>query len=119
MPARTRWAIVERLHGAALLEVELETGRQHQIRVHLAHVGHPVLGDAVYRPQGRPAPVLAARRQMLHARVLAFVHPLSGVRVHAESPLPTDFQEALAALRRRPPRPAARTARTRRDRGVR
>jgi 23S rRNA pseudouridine1911/1915/1917 synthase len=97
-PALTRWRVAERLHGAALLELQLETGRQHQIRAHLAAIGLPVLGDQVY---GRPAPARGARRLMLHARLLAFQHPLSGERVRVESPLPEDFRRALASLRRR------------------
>ena len=96
-PALTRWRVVERFAGAALLEVELGTGRQHQIRVHLAHVGLPVLGDAVYgRDARRPAPV---DRQMLHARLLAFSHPRTREMVRAESPLPLDFERAITALR--------------------
>lgn len=96
-PALTRWRVVERFPGAALLEVELETGRQHQIRVHLAHVGLPVIGDAVYGQDARqPVP---ARRQMLHARWLGFTHPQTGQRVRAESPLPADFAKVLTALR--------------------
>jgi 23S rRNA pseudouridine1911/1915/1917 synthase len=98
-PARTRWRVTERFHGAALLEVELETGRQHQIRLHLAHLGLPVLGDAVYRgSRGRPP--LPVPRQMLHARRLAFAHPVTGAPVAAQSPLPRDFRAALSALRR-------------------
>jgi 23S rRNA pseudouridine1911/1915/1917 synthase len=100
LPALTRWTVVERFAGAALLDVELHTGRQHQIRVHLAHVGLPILGDPVYG-RGRERPVsIAAPRQMLHARLLVFAHPLSGLPVRAESPLPSDFRSALAALRR-------------------
>jgi 23S rRNA pseudouridine1911/1915/1917 synthase len=99
-PALTRWTVVERFASAALVEVELQTGRQHQIRVHLAHVGLPILGDHVYgRGRAGPGP-LAVPRQMLHARLLAFAHPLSGEPVRAESPLPSDFRAALAALRR-------------------
>jgi 23S rRNA-/tRNA-specific pseudouridylate synthase len=112
--ARTHWRVRERLPGAALLEVRLETGRQHQIRVHLAHVGLPILGDPVYgkpprtcrtalggKPvHGRPL----ARRPMLHASRLAFAHPVTGERVAVESPPPEDFQKALAALRRGNPR---------------
>jgi len=96
--ARTHWRVRERLPGAALLEVRLETGRQHQIRVHLAYVGLPILGDPVYgKPvHGRPL----ARRPMLHAFRLAFAHPVTGERIAAESPPPEDFQKALAALRR-------------------
>jgi 23S rRNA pseudouridine1911/1915/1917 synthase len=93
---------VERFAGAALLEVELETGRQHQIRVHLAHVGLPVLGDSVYGGGG-PA-LVAVRRQMLHASRLAFAHPRTGDTVRVESPLPADFAKALAALRVKPKR---------------
>jgi 23S rRNA pseudouridine1911/1915/1917 synthase len=96
-PARTRWQLVERFPGAALLEVELETGRQHQIRVHLAHVGMPVLGDGVYGKEVR-APV-AVRRQMLHAQRLGFTHPATGHPLRVESPLPPDFARALATLR--------------------
>jgi 23S rRNA pseudouridine1911/1915/1917 synthase len=103
-PARTRWRVIERFATAALLEVTLETGRQHQVRIHLAHIGHPVLGDSRYgrddadKP-ARKVPRARARRQMLHARSLAFVHPLTGTRVEALSPLPEDFLAALAALR--------------------
>jgi 23S rRNA pseudouridine1911/1915/1917 synthase len=101
-PALTRWRVVERFPGAAMLELELETGRQHQIRVHLAHVGLPVLGDAVYGKDARsPVP---ARRQMLHARLLGFTDPQTGQKVRAESPLPPDFTRALAALRAKPRR---------------
>jgi 23S rRNA pseudouridine1911/1915/1917 synthase len=97
--ALTRWSVRERLAGAALLDVELATGRQHQIRVHLAHVGLPVLGDAVYRGRaGRPP--AAVPRQMLHARRLAFLHPFTGTEVSVESPLPDDFREVLSMLRR-------------------
>ena len=104
--ARTRWRVVERFRAGALLEVELETGRQHQIRLHLAHLGLPSVGDSVYGRTARRA--VTVPRQMLHARHLAFVHPVTGQRVEAESPLPTDFREALAALRRADPeRPAA------------
>jgi 23S rRNA pseudouridine1911/1915/1917 synthase len=96
-PALTRWRVVERFPGAALLEVDLETGRQHQIRVHLAHVGLPVLGDSVYGKDVRAA--VTARRQMLHARRLGFTHPATGLPLRVESPLPPDFQKALSALR--------------------
>jgi 23S rRNA pseudouridine1911/1915/1917 synthase len=91
--------VTERFPGAALLEVELGTGRQHQIRVHLAHIGLPVLGDPVYGGGATPAP-LAVARQMLHARLLAFDHPLGGQPVRAESAPPADFQKAVLALRR-------------------
>jgi 23S rRNA pseudouridine1911/1915/1917 synthase len=98
-PARTHWRVRERLPGAALLEVRLETGRQHQIRVHLAHAGLPILGDPVYGRPARGRPL--ARRPMLHAFRLAFAHPVTGERVSAESPPPADFLGVLDALRRR------------------
>jgi 23S rRNA pseudouridine1911/1915/1917 synthase len=97
-PALTRYRVVERFPGAALLEVELATGRQHQIRVHLAHVGLPILGDAVYG-EGPGAAPEQAPRHMLHARTLGFVQPLSQAAVRVESPLPADFEKALARLR--------------------
>jgi len=101
LAAITKWTVVERFAGAALLEVELETGRQHQIRLHLAHVGHPLLGERVYAERA-PRARVAVPRQMLHARRLGFVHPVGGARVRAESPLPADFRKVLAALRRAP-----------------
>jgi 23S rRNA pseudouridine1911/1915/1917 synthase len=97
-PARTHWRVRERLRGAALVEVRLETGRQHQIRVHFAHVGWPVLGDPVYGRPARGTPLV--RRPMLHAFRLAFGHPVTGERVSTETPPPEDFQRALEALRR-------------------
>lgn len=98
--ARTRWSVRERFAGTALLEVELFTGRQHQIRVHLAHIGLPVLGDAVYRDRRAARPVVPAPRQMLHARLLAFRHPFTDRDVTVESALPADFLKVLSALRR-------------------
>jgi len=105
-PARTRFKVRERLPGATLLEVALDTGRQHQIRVHLAHIGLPILGDPVYgRSAGAGLPLV--RRPMLHAWRLALDHPITGARLEVKSPPPDDFRRAVAALRRgpRPPRP--------------
>lgn len=97
-PAVSRWRVVERLRGAALVEVELQTGRQHQIRAHLAHAGLPVIGDAVYGPGHALVPT---SRLLLHAAMLGFAHPVTGHGLHVESPLPADFTRALRALRRR------------------
>lgn len=97
-PARTHFRVLERFHGAALLEVALDTGRQHQIRVHLAHLRLPVLGDEVYG-DARPRPPLWPARQMLHAHVLGFAHPATGEAVRVESPVPDDLQQALRAQR--------------------
>jgi 23S rRNA pseudouridine1911/1915/1917 synthase len=101
-PALTRWRI-ERRFGtrAARLECRLATGRTHQIRVHLAHAGHPLIGDPLYG--GRPARSLDAAiggfpRQALHARRLGFVHPASGEPLLFESPLPADLAALSAVL---------------------
>jgi 23S rRNA pseudouridine1911/1915/1917 synthase len=97
--AVTRYRPIERFGKATLVSVRLETGRTHQIRVHFAESGHPVLGDSVYRRRTAPTP-LEAPRQMLHARSLGFAHPKTEERVAAESPLPADFAAVLEELRR-------------------
>jgi len=99
--AVTRYRVEEHLEGAALVAVELETGRTHQIRIHFAEAGHPVLGDAVYRPRNFPEPPIPAARQMLHARRLGFSHPRDGRPVRVASEPPEDFTRAVAALRSR------------------
>jgi len=96
-PARTHWRLRERLAGASLVELTLETGRQHQVRVHLAHLGLPILGDPVYGRPARGRPL--AGRPMLHAAHLAFAHPVTGAKVVADSPLPADFERVLGKLR--------------------
>ncbi len=93
--AVTHFEVVELLHDHALLRVRLETGRTHQIRVHLAAIGLPVAGDPVYG-----VPELGLRRQFLHAARLAFPHPVTGDRVEATSPLPPDLAAALEGVRR-------------------
>ena len=107
--ALTEWRVRERFGDAATLaEVTLHTGRTHQIRVHLAEAGHPLLGDAVYggtrrearTPEGRAARAAAAiGRQALHAARLAFDHPRTGKRLAFEAPLPADLARGLAVLR--------------------
>jgi 23S rRNA pseudouridine1911/1915/1917 synthase len=94
-PAVTHFAIAEALSGRTLLDVELETGRTHQIRVHLAAVGHPVVGDPVYG-HGRE---LGLDRQFLHAARLRFTHPWSEQEVDVRSPLPADLASALDLAR--------------------
>jgi 23S rRNA pseudouridine1911/1915/1917 synthase len=89
--AVTHFEVLELLSRHALLEVRLETGRTHQIRVHLEAIGLPVAGDRVY---GRPRE-LSLERQFLHAARLAFEHPFTSGRVEAESPLPPDLEAAL------------------------
>jgi RluA family pseudouridine synthase len=93
-PARTHFRVVERYADATLVELELETGRTHQIRVHMAYLGHPVLGDERY---GGP-PVEGLGRQALHAGRLSFLHPTTGERVELEVPLPDDLARVRAEL---------------------
>ena len=92
-PARTRYRVVRPVSGASLIEVVLETGRMHQIRVHMAAMKHPVIGDRTYGNIPGP-PGLG--RQFLHATRLEFQHPATGETVKAESELPPDLIEALA-----------------------
>jgi 23S rRNA pseudouridine1911/1915/1917 synthase len=107
-PARTHYRVLERFRAHTHVEVELETGRTHQIRVHMAHIRAPLLGDPTYggRPRLPPAPsdelraaLQGFRRQALHASRLAFAHPTTGVALSFESPLPPDFERLLALLR--------------------
>jgi 23S rRNA pseudouridine1911/1915/1917 synthase len=105
--AHTSWRIEERFDGAALLRVRIHTGRTHQIRVHLAVIGHPVAGDAVYggtrTPSSRRAAsreaLLSLERPALHATRLAFTHPASGERLSFEAPLPPELLAILEHLR--------------------
>ena len=98
--ARSRVTVIERFSDASYLEVEIETGRTHQIRVHLAYIGHPIVGDAVYnRFKGRAGGTRSiAARQMLHAAALTFDTP-DGVRLALKAPLPPDMAQALGVFR--------------------
>jgi len=99
-PARTHYRVVERFPTCTLIECSLETGRTHQIRVHLEHVGHPLVGDPVYgRSINRVPRGPAFGRQFLHARKLGLVHPLTGKPMVWKSPLPDDMDELLEQLR--------------------
>jgi 23S rRNA pseudouridine1911/1915/1917 synthase len=99
--AVTHWAVIEPLAGAALVRFRLETGRTHQIRVHAADHGWPLLGDPMYGRTPRPLTAIARAlgRQALHAALLELDHPVSGARLRFESPLPDDLLAALAGLR--------------------
>ena len=94
--ARTSYRVLREIGRRTLLEVRPQTGRTHQIRVHLASIGHPITGDALYGRRG-DAPVA---RQFLHARRLVFLHPRTGERLELEAPLAEDLQQALEALER-------------------
>jgi 23S rRNA pseudouridine1911/1915/1917 synthase len=96
--ARTHWTVERRFREFALLRVRLETGRTHQIRVHLASVGLPVAGDPVYGGGRSVASELGLRRQALHAAVLGFEHPALGRRLRFESSLPADLARVLEGL---------------------
>ncbi len=107
-PAITRWEKVEEFDGATLLEIFPQTGRTHQIRVHLSSIGHPILGDPLYGRKGRPGaihdPVLRKcvkrlNRQALHAQRLEFIHPRTRERVQFVSPMPRDMEEVLRCLK--------------------
>ena len=93
--AVTHWSVLARYRGFTHVECRLETGRTHQIRVHLASIGHPLLGDTVYGSR-KPWPGLAG--QCLHARRLKFIHPSTGRPVELECPLPDWFQAVLRKL---------------------
>ena len=101
--AVTHYKLLERLDSAALVECRLETGRTHQVRVHMASIGHPLLGDPVYgRTPSRLRPLLNQlhfHRQALHAAVLGFIHPVTGAAIRLESMLPADMAGLLVELR--------------------
>lgn len=94
--AVTHWRVLERFGKYTLIEARLETGRTHQIRVHMAHIKHPLVGDLVYGPAKQ---ALANDGQLLHAAVLGFVHPASGEYMEFERPIPPEFDAVLEKLR--------------------
>ena len=93
--AVTHWSVIARYNGYTHIRCELETGRTHQIRVHMAHIGHPLLGDLVY---GHKRPEKGLSGQCLHARALRFIHPRTSALVTFTCPLPDYFQDVLARL---------------------
>lgn len=95
--AVTHYRVLERFGKFTFIEAELETGRTHQIRVHMAYIHHPLLGDELYGPAKNKE---GAKRQMLHAGILGFTHPDTGIRLVFESPLPDDFINVLDRLRK-------------------
>lgn len=98
--AVTHYRVLERFGKYTFIEAQLETGRTHQIRVHMAYLKHPLLGDELYGPaRSRSAAKLGVKRQMLHAGVLGFLHPGTAEYMEFESPLPDDFQQVLQRLR--------------------
>ena len=93
--AKLHYEILARQDGLSLVRIRLETGRTHQIRVHMAHIGHPLLGDMVY---GAGKPEKGLEGQCLHARTLKFIHPRTGEHMELTSPLPEYFTAVLARL---------------------
>lgn len=93
--AVTHWEVLGRYRGYTHVRCRLETGRTHQIRVHMASIGHPILGDGVY---GAPSPEKGLEGQCLHARELKFIHPRSGEEIHLETELPGYFVQVLSKL---------------------
>ena len=95
--AVTHYRVIERMEKFTLIEAQLETGRTHQIRVHMTYIGHPLLGDMVYGPKKQP---IHLEGQALHARVLGFIHPRTGEYLEFEAPLPPYFEALLERLRK-------------------
>ena len=102
VPAVTQFKVLETFgQTATMVECRLETGRTHQIRIHLAEIGHPVVGDPVYRSRTDPRFPIPFGRQALHAQNLRFIHPLSLETIDVQAPLPADLTELAAELRTR------------------
>ena len=97
--AVTHYKVLERFENYTYIQCELETGRTHQIRVHMASIGHPLLGDSVYGPRKCPFPNLQG--QTLHAKLLGFIHPTAKEYLEAEAPLPQYFTDLLDILRKK------------------
>ena len=110
--AITHVRTVKRFESASQLEVQLETGRRNQIRVHLAEAGHPIVGDPRYRPRQAQHPEWPYRRIALHAASLGFVHPQSGRELALRSPRPKEFLQLLEALERPPSQPVTSPEKT-------
>jgi 23S rRNA pseudouridine1911/1915/1917 synthase len=97
--AVTHYDVVERFPGITLLRCKLETGRTHQIRVHMQHIGHPLVGESVYSASRRSHLKIPFPRQALHAERLGLIHPVTQEFMQWECPLPPDFASLLQALR--------------------
>ena len=95
--AVTHWRVLERFGKYTLVEAKLETGRTHQIRVHMSYIKHPLVGDFVYGPSKQP---FSVEGQLLHAKILGFIHPRTGQYMEFERPRPEIFEETLNKIRR-------------------
>jgi 23S rRNA pseudouridine1911/1915/1917 synthase len=92
-PARTHIEVIATNGTLSLLDINLETGRTHQIRVHLKHINHPILGDEVYGKK-----LYGATRQMLHAHTLSFIHPKTGAKILLKAPMPEDMSKFVLSI---------------------
>jgi 23S rRNA pseudouridine1911/1915/1917 synthase len=100
--AVTHFRVLETFgQSASMVECRLETGRTHQIRIHLAEIGHAVVGDPIYRPRTNPRFPVPFRRQALHAQSLSFIHPFSHESINVQAPLPADMIKLVVELRDR------------------
>ena len=97
-PATTHYEVLAEYPGYSHVRLRLETGRTHQIRVHMAHLGHPIAGDAVYGASNQPKECLALHGQCLHAKEIGFVHPISGEELYFTSNLPSYFESFLNTI---------------------
>ena len=95
-PSQTVYEVVERFKNHTLLKLKLLTGRTHQIRVHLKHIGYPIIGDFLYFPEENPY----MSRQALHAASFSFIHPRTSVRVTYTAPMPEDMKNAIEMMRK-------------------
>jgi len=93
--ATTHYEVIERFGNYTYLKFKLETGRTHQIRVHMSHINHAIIGDKVYGPEKN---IFGLKSQLLHAKKLGFIHPTKNEYVEFESELPNEFQEILNSL---------------------
>lgn len=96
-PAITHYRVLEHLKDATYMEFQLETGRTHQIRVHMSSIGHPLLGDTIYGSEKNPYHLMG---QTLHAYIIGFIHPATGEYMEVAAPIPAYFEELLLKLRR-------------------
>lgn len=101
MTSQTFFWVLERYSQASLLRLRIKTGRTHQIRVHLEHLGFPIVGDKVYQRGARDCPSFI-KRQLLHAFFMEFEHPITKKRLQIEAPLPNDFQKAIQSFQENP-----------------
>jgi 23S rRNA pseudouridine1911/1915/1917 synthase len=102
VPAVTHFEVLESFgRAASLVACRLETGRTHQVRIHLAEIGHPVIGDRVYRPRTKTRSPIRFHRQALHARALEFEHPITGQTIRVEAPPPADLSDLIDDFRNR------------------